>query len=372
MSSSTLKVLLPALAAAFISWTLSAYIHYPTVQGSTYSDVVSFWYREPELAAGLKPCIDYFFEYPPAACFINYAARLLGGHNVEGYYTAFALLSLPAFLLLAYSMYRLAGWVYVALALSPSLIIYGVYNYDHFMAALTALALVLYLSGRKAPAYVLLGAAASVKIFTVFLLPVLLSERFRWRYVLLFLAGTAPATLPVVLLNPAYVGEFVNYHASWGLENAWTVWLIDDPFSPSAKVIGWLTASILFVRSLISRPPVERRCLLALSGFLLGSPIFTPQMVVMLLPLLAMTPSAWVFIPFIEAANTGIILTWFWVDNPTHAWTPPQTMALVRAIALAAAWVAVYRQWVPPILSNLFKKNILTIPAGQSGEPEPN
>jgi hypothetical protein len=34
-------------------------------------------------------------------------------------------------------MYRLAGWVYVALALSPSLIIYGVYNYDHFMAATT-------------------------------------------------------------------------------------------------------------------------------------------------------------------------------------------------------------------------------------------
>jgi len=361
MSSSTLKVLLPALAAAFISWTLSAYIHYPTVQGSIYSDVVSFWYREPELAAGLKPCIDYFFEYPPAACFITYAARLLGGPSIEGYYTAFALLSLPTFLLLAYSMYRLAGRVSIVLALSPSLIIYGVYNYDHFMAALTALALVLYLSGRKAPAYVLFGAAASVKVFTVFLLPVLLSERFRWRYVLLFWAGVAPTTLPVVLLRPGYVGEFISYHASWGLENAWTVWLTDNPFSPTAKVIGWLVVFALFMRSLTSDLPVEHRCFMVLSGLLLGSPTFTPQMVVMLLPLLAMAPSTWLFLPLVEISNVGIILTWFWVDNPTHAWTIPQTMALARAAALAAAWISVYRQWTPPILSGFFKRKMSVV-----------
>jgi hypothetical protein len=371
MSSSTLKALLPALGAAFVSWLLSTYMHHPIIPGSLYSDVVSFWGR-PELEAGLKPCLDYFFEYPPAACFITYVSRLLGGPDIEGYYTAFALLSLPTFLLFAYSMYRLVGLVSMIFALSPSLIIYGIYNYDHFMAALTASALALYFSGRRGLAYVLLGVAASVKVFTLILVPVLLNERFKWRYVLLFLVGTLPATMPVIVLRPSYVGEFISYHASWGLENAWTIWLVDDPFSPSAKVIGWLIASILFVRSLASRLPAERRCLLALSGFLLGSPIFTPQMVVMLLPLLAMTPSAWFFIPFIEAANTGIILTWFWVDNPTHAWTPPQTAALVRAVALAASWVAVYRQWVPPILSNLFKKNILTTPTGQSGEPESN
>jgi len=362
MSSSTLKVLLPALAAAFISWTLSTYIHYPTVQGSIYSDIVSFWYREPELAAGLKPCIDYFFEYPPAACFMTYVARFLGGPNVEGYYTAFALLSLPAFLLLAYSMYRLAGWVSIVLALSPSLIIYGVYNYDHFMAALTALALVLYLSGRKAPAYIMLGVAASVKVFTLLLLPILLlSERFRWRYVLLFLAGALPATLPVAMLRPSYVGEFISYHASWGLENAWTVWLTDNPFSPSAKVIGWLVVFVLFMRALTSELSVEHRCLLALSGYLLGSPTFTPQMVVMLLPLLAVSSSTWLFLPLLEISNVSIILTWFWVSNPTHAWTLPQTMALARAAALAAAWISVYRQWTPPILSSFFKRKMSVV-----------
>jgi len=354
-------VLLPALGAAFLSWLLSTYIHHPIIPGSLYSDVVSFWHRGPELAAGLKPCLDYFFEYPPTACFITYVARFLGGPNIEGYYTAFALLSLPAFLLLAYSMYRLAGRVSIALALSPSLIVYGIYNYDHFLAALMALALALYLSGRRGPAYVLLGVAASVKVFTLILLPILLSERFRWRYVLFFLAGALPATIPVMILRPSYFGEFINYHASWGLENAWTVWLTDNPFSPTAKVIGWLVVFALFMRSLTSNLPVEHRCLMALSGFLLGSPTFTPQMVLMILPLLALSPPTWFFLPLVEISNIGIILTWFWVDNPTHAWTIPQTMALARAAALAAAWISVYRQWTPPILSGFFKRKMSVV-----------
>jgi hypothetical protein len=80
-------------------------------------------------------------------------------------------------------------------------------------------------------------------------------------------------------------------------------------------------------------------------------------MVIMLLPLLATAPSTWLFLPLVESSNVGIILTWFWVDNPTHAWTPPQTMALIRAAALAAAWVSTYRQSIPPTLSGIFRRN---------------
>jgi hypothetical protein len=86
-------------------------------------------------------------------------------------------------------------------------------------------------------------------------------------------------------------------------------------------------------------------------------------MVVMLLPLFALSPPTWLFLPLVEISNVGIILTWFWVSNPTHAWTPPQTMALIRAAVLAAAWVSVYLQWVPPILSNIFKRKLSAISA---------
>ncbi len=331
------------VAASFLSWALSAYVHYPTVPGSIYSDIVSFWYRK-ELAVGLTPCMDFFFEYPPTACFITYAARVLGGGSVEGYYTAFTLISLPAFLVLGWYMFRVAGAPAVAFVLTPTMILYGVYNYDHFHAAFMVVALTLFGSGRRGAAYALLGLAASVKFFAALLLPVLLMERFRWRYVALFLAGALPPALPLVVARPEYFVLFVDYHASWGLENAWTIWLTHDPFSPSAKVIGWVVAFALIVRGLIwSGQGVEKRCFLVVSGLLLGSPTFTPQMVIFLLPLAASVQPAWFLLPVVEASNAGIILTWFWVDNPILPWTLPQTMALVRAAGLAAAWFVLYR-----------------------------
>ncbi|MEM1975964.1 MAG: hypothetical protein QW074_07765 [Candidatus Caldarchaeum sp.] len=50
------------LAMAFASWLISFYIHHPTVEGSIYSDIVSFWHHEPRLQAGLIPCLQYFFK----------------------------------------------------------------------------------------------------------------------------------------------------------------------------------------------------------------------------------------------------------------------------------------------------------------------
>ena len=352
-----LKKLAPALAAAFLAWIASTYIHYPTLPDSLYSDAVSFWDRR-ELAAGLRPCIDFFFEYPPAACFITYMSRVLGGASREGYYMVFALMSLPAFLTIGWYMGRVAGLPATALTLAPTMILYGVYNYDQFLAMLMVMALALYNKGRKGVSYVLLGVGASVKLLTILLLPALLMDRFRWRYILFFFVGTLPAILPVIALNPGYISSFINYHASWGLENAWTVWLAPNPFSPSAKILGWLVAFTLIGRSLILRRyvSVEERCFLILSGFLLGSSTFTPQMVVMLLPLLASIPSVWPIIPLLEASNAGIILTWFWVENPTNPWTLPQTMALLRAAGLATAWAVVYRGWslLKPLQQGLY------------------
>ena len=335
---------LPVLAASFLSWALSAYIHFPTLPGSVYSDVAAFWWGRWELVGGLVPCLDFFFEYPPAACMITYAARVLGGASIEGYYMSFALMSLPAFLALGWYMWRVGGGLAALLILAPSMVLYGVYNYDHFFASLTALGLTLYYSGRRWVSYMLLGFAASMKLFSVVFLPALLLDRFRWRYVVFFLAGALPATIPVLALRPEYFAEFVKYHASWGLENSWTIWLTHDPFSPSAKVLGWLVAFSLIARALsLSQTNIGERSFLLLSGFLLGSPTFTPQMVLMLYPFIASTPSVWPLIPALEVANAGIILTWFLVENPTHAWTLPQTAALVRAVCLAAAWLCVYR-----------------------------
>ncbi len=335
-----------ALTAAVVSWGLSFYLHHPSVEGNVYSDVNSFWWRENHLRQGSMPCIQYFFEYPPGACFIVYAARLMGGASLEGYYVAFSTLSLAAYLALAWALTRLAGFPGIFFILMPSMVVYGIYNFDHFFTALLAVSLVMFLEGRRRFSHLLLGLAFSVKVFTVLLLPVYLMSAGKKREAFdglnYFVAGALPAAIPVLALNPSWMVEFLNYHMGWGIENSWTVWLSSDPFSQSAKILGYLTAFILLSRSYLSNSPTISKGFMVLSAWLLGSPTFTPQMAVWLIPFTASLTRLWVFVPLFEASNAAIIFTWFMTDSPTYPWTPPQTMSLMRIIALAAMWVTMY------------------------------
>ncbi|MCS6785378.1 MAG: glycosyltransferase 87 family protein, partial [Candidatus Caldarchaeum sp.] len=237
------------------------------VEGNIYSDVAAFWWREAELRAGLIPCIDYFFEYPPAACLIVYASRLLGDGALLGYYVAFSWLSLPAFIVVSWCLTRLAGYPGAFFVLMPSMVIYGIYNFDHFFTAFLAASLLMFMNGRKRLAYLLLGAGFSVKIFTILLLPIYLAESVGRRKiaegVLFFVVGALPASLPVVVLNPVWVPEFIEYHATWGLENSWTVWLSNDPFSQSAKLIAYLTVILLLIRTYAASLPLPMKGFLA-------------------------------------------------------------------------------------------------------------
>ncbi|MEM4186422.1 MAG: glycosyltransferase 87 family protein [Candidatus Caldarchaeum sp.] len=349
------------MAAAVISWFLSFYIHHPRVEDNVYSDVASFWWREPHLEAGKIPCIQYFFEYPPASCFIVYAARVLGGQSLDGYYVAFSMLSLPAYLALAWTLTRLTSFpCSLPFMMMPSLIVYGIYNFDHFFTALLSASLVLFTDGRRRISYLLLGAAFSIKLFTVLMLPVYLLETAKRRRdfyeaAVFFLAGALPATVPILALNPSWVSEFLNYHLGWGIENSWVVWLSSDPFSQSAKMLGYLTALILLLRSYLSQASLVVKGFMVFSAWLLGSPTFTPQMAVWLIPFTSAVSRLWFWIPLFEAANAAIIFTWFTTGTPTHPWTPPQTMALLRAAALAAMWITAYKSTTPIRLQPVLK-----------------
>ncbi len=335
------------LAMAFSSWLISFYIHHPMVEGSVYSDIVSFWHREPRLQASLIPCLQYFFEYPPASCLITYVSRMLGGGGLVGYYVVFSLLSLPAYIGIALTLKRFAGLTASLFIIAPSMVLYGVYNFDHFLSVFLIASLLAYTRGRIGVSAFFLGLGFSVKLFTVLLLPILLAEVNEWRrrlHVLFhFIAGALPFWLPVLLLNPRWLPDFLSFHASWGLENSWIIWLSNNPFSPSSKFLGFLTAAILVFRAYGASASYESKAFLVLSGFLIGSPTFTPQMVLWLIPLIAANTRLWLWLPLLEAANAGIILTWFATDSPIMPWTPPQTMSLLRAAALIGMWMTVYR-----------------------------
>ncbi|MCS7118358.1 MAG: DUF2029 domain-containing protein [Thaumarchaeota archaeon] len=323
-----------------LSWGLSLALHHPFVGWSIYSDVVSFWVREEHLQEGRIPCIEYFFEYPPSACYLTYAARLVGGKDLIGYYLAFSLLSLPAFLAIGYALQRMSREVNplaFVFAFSPSLAVYGIYNFDHFLAALLGLSIIALISGRWKLASLLLGLSVSVKLMTVLLLPLYLLEGkgrrlevFTW-----FVVGAGIPTLPVLLLNPPWFLEFVRYLGGWGLENAWYIWIFQDPFSPTAKVFGVMLLVPLLLRSYTAALPIGPRSFLTVSSWLLTTYIFTPQMLLWLIPLMPFSIVTIYLWPIMDIANVYIILTWFTTNNPTHPWTLPQTMSLIRAVALA-------------------------------------
>jgi hypothetical protein len=338
---------------AVVSWLASGVIHFPGLGFSIYSDVISFWLR-PEssgLQRGEAPCFEFFFEYPPIACLATHASALLGEGDMDRYYRAFFFLSLPAYLAIAWSILSISrqsgagrlGLVFIA---SPSLVVYGIYNFDHFATAFTGLSVALLLQRRILVSSLLAGLGFATKIYTVLLLPAILLElKGRERY--LFLAGFASGSLPLFaaqeLLNPGMFGRFIQFLSGWGLENAWYIWIFWDQFSPTAKTLGILLGGFLVIHFSLRRGELLPRLLLAVSGWLLMYYIFTPQMAIWLLPLFSAVPRVIPLWPAFEVANIGIILTWFGDYNPVMPPSPPQIMALVRAASLALIILTVYR-----------------------------
>ena len=336
----------PYIAAA--SWALSLFLHIPGQPWTVYSDVTSFWFRDENLRMGRMPCIDYFLEYPPVACYILYASRVAGGPDVLPYYFAFGLISLPAYALLAYSISKPGErnrYLPAVVLLSPSLVVYGIYNFDHFFAAALGVSFLLFMRGKRVAGSAVLGFASAIKVMAVLILPVYLIEAKgeRLRAFAAFAAGALAPSLPVLLLNPGWSTEFVRYHAGWGLENAWYVWIFGDPFSTTAKLFGLMLLVPMLLKSYSLRSGIAEKGALATGSWLFTSYVFTPQMAIWMLPFVVMLPQTLVFWPVFEVSNVYIILTWFTTDRPTHPWTLPQAMALIRAVALAGMLYAIYR-----------------------------
>ncbi len=101
-------------------------------------------------------------------------------------------------------------------------------------------------------------------------------------------------------------------------------------------------AAYLLLRVYTMRGSLMAKCFLAVAVWLFSSYIFTPQMVIWIIPLMATQPRALYFWPAIEITNVGIIITWFGDYDPVMPGTPPQVLALLRAISLGLMSLSVY------------------------------
>ncbi len=350
------------MASSVAAIFFSAFLHSGYSVPSIYSDIASFWGRG-WVSAGQVPYSSpgAFLEYPPISGLFLYTARVLGGAFAgaagglyAGYYDSFSALSLVAAAVLGWSTWRLAKGLGVQLNpvyfVLPSMIVYGVYNFDLFDAMFVVLCLQFFVEKRPGRSAVFLGLAVATKGVAIVLLPLFLLElagvRARAKYLAVTLGVVGATLVPIAVFNFGFFGQFVAFFSNWGLEDAWYVWIFGSPFSHAAKYFGYAVLGLLLLRVYTLKMPLVPRSFLALTAYLLGTYIYAPQFNVTLVPLLAVMAVTTPALYFFDIFNAMIILTWFTVPatatgGPTYPWTIPQAMALLRSGCLALLGLSV-------------------------------
>jgi len=205
----------------------------------------------------------------------------------------------------------------------------------------------LFLRGNKSLAAIFLGLAVDAKLVSVVLLPVLLMElsgtRQRLKFFGWFAVAVAALNLPIMVLNFNNFLAGYQFVGNWGLEDAWFVWIFQNPATWAyAKLIGLGVAGLLLVRVYTLRVSFLAKCFLAISAYLLGTYIYSPQVNLLLIPFVAMLELKHPALYPWEGFNALIILTWFIPgSSPTLAWTWPQLFALLRAVCLGLMCISV-------------------------------
>lgn len=334
------------VSASVAGMILSFFIHYPSAIPSLYSDIVSFWGRA-WVQQGQIPYLHAFFEYPPLSGLLIYISRIIGV-NLDGYYTTFGIMSIIAAGVLAWSCWRIAKKLGTRLSpvyfLLPSMIIYGIYNFDLFHAMLIALSLQFFLENRKNTSAFMLALAIATKLVSVVLIPVYLIElkefRSRLKYLGVIAIFSGIVLSVIAVLDFSFLISYYQYFKNWGLEDAWYVWIFQNPASWGyAKIFGLALMALLLFETYTLKIPLVPRAFLALVSFVLGTYIYAPQFNLMILPLVAVLSIDSASLFFWDTFNALIILTWFGVSDPTMAGTVPQLMSLLRGAALA--WLSI-------------------------------
>lgn len=341
---STKKIIIFSATLSFIA---SYLLHHPKIHGSVYSDIVSFWYRP--LVRDVKiPYIQEEFEYPPLSGLIIYISSLIGGGELIPYYNCFSSILFLFYMLLVLTVLRImeeknTSFIYILIYIifAPTTIFYLNYNFDVAFAAFLILSLMFFEKGKYRLSALLFSVTTLTKLVNIILLPMLLLYMKDWKnrlsYIFYVFLPIVTINVTLQLVNPSFFKETYIFHAEWGLENAWFVYLFPSRDSwDTAK----LFSAILMVYGLLkiylsSFGNLYERSFILLSVFLLTTYVFTPQMVIFILPFLAITTN--VFQPVfyvLEAANVGIIITWFMEEDPLLPGTLPQNLALLRAVAL--------------------------------------
>ncbi|MGC8850481.1 MAG: glycosyltransferase 87 family protein, partial [Candidatus Bathyarchaeia archaeon] len=357
------------LGAATVLYLFSVWEHLPGITPSHYSDVMSVFFRDG-IGRGTHgiPYYDYVFEYPVLvglAVYLCSSVRLVvpGFNEAMMYYSlamdAILYASTMAAIMYLYRLLTLVkgdvGRVWKCFLVAPSFIMFTPYNWDMMAVAFSTASLYYYLSGDKGKADLCLGLGIGAKLYPVLLILVYILEERDWpsrlRRFFTPLLVFAALNLPFIAADFHTWFETWLYHARWGIEDSWLIFLFDQmdmkAHYAALAVLLYLLYKGLLESSKRSYPSREGRVIhrgfLVSVAWLFGNYVVTPQMALILLPfyvLIPIIPVAAIYAA--EILNALIIVLWFTPElnlgNPLVRSSPVQWAAALRQ----AIWLSLY------------------------------
>lgn len=289
-----LAVLVVLLSGVFHAFPLPWHI--------IYSDITAF---SDSARAPTFPYLEERIEYPVLTGLFIKTMGALGGTHQGYYWLSVMLLALMAAattvilfrLLPANARIRLFPyWI-----LTPSLLIFGVMNWDLLVLLPVALALLAMERKRYASAAIFLAIGFSTKFYPViYLLPLFIAApglRERLKALGAFLATTFVINAPFAFVNLSGWAYFFTFNAS-RLPNPDSFWGVLKLFIPALDP-RFITSfsSVLFIGGALwlswrfrSAPPLRLMALLTIL-FLLTNKVFSPQYALWLLPFFVLLPN---------------------------------------------------------------------------------
>ncbi|MBM6622500.1 DUF2029 domain-containing protein [Micrococcaceae bacterium RIT802] len=289
-----------------------------------YSDWSALFHARGFDANAFAPFADGAqFEYPVLMSAVaSFAAMLVVPGDYDrtlAFFDVNLLLVVILWFIIVIATARTAGrrpWDAAMVALAPGIILASTINWDMWAVMFLALALLAFARDRPVAAGILIGLGASMKVYPILFLGVVLVLALRtgrWRPLLQVAGGTAGAwlvvNLPFMITNFAswsYFLEFTRDRGA-GLSSLWHAWNVTAGVLPGAPeftpdVINaagfWLFAAScagICALGLLAprRPRVASLLFLVVAAFVLFNKVYSPQFVVWLVPLAALAWPRW-------------------------------------------------------------------------------
>lgn len=373
------------LYAGTFTFLISFILHAPSpISGPThYSDILSLWNREMLYVASTGklgiPYAHIFFEYPPVIASIYFLATLIpytlfgleGLQSMILYFIIMSLFEYLAYIGLIHETYKLSKHLEIEnqrlwkfMIIPPTIIFYLIYNWDIIAIYFAILAINAYLENNIKTSGIFTGLAVASKLIPgLIAIPILLEIKNKPKQIttyitiatLTYLALDIPFALMTntTWIGNALIGFLTPAPSEYFLEDTWMTYIFmnyhQNQYVPYITLTIFTILALLTLKQTTNLQPQKRliyRSALLISTFLFSSPVYPPQMNLMIIPLFTLIPTInWKHYMTLDILNVAIITTWFTSPSlsqflglgekqPLEPFSPSSIIATTRDIIL--------------------------------------